>query len=198
MNDPTQATKVWELTQDSFDELLTRLDSDRESAALKYETLRHKLVKFFEWRGSIFPEELADETLNRVARKIHSGAEQVDDPVRYSFGVARLINLERLKEQRKEEAMIKERSLAANVQEREEVEDLRLECFRECLRKLDPASRELVASYYGEEERDKIGYRRELAERLAVSLNTLRIRTHRIRAKLERCVLDCLEAASAR
>lgn len=188
--------KVWELTQDSFEGLLARLDPDRESAGQKYETLRLKLVKFFEWRGSVFPEDLADETLNRVARKIHSGAERVDDPVRYSFGVARLINLERLKEQRKEEAAVKERSLTADEQEGE-VEDLRLECFRECLRKLDPASRELVASYYAEEKRDKVGYRRELAERLAVSINTLRIRTHRIRAKLERCVLDCLEAASA-
>lgn len=197
MNESPRTIRVWELTQESFEGLLTRLDPDRESAGQKYEVLRLKLVKFFEWRGSKFPEELADETLNRVARKIHSGSERVDDPVRYSFGVARLINLERLKEEQREEAAMKERSLTADTQEGE-VEDLRLECFRKCLEKLDPASRELIVNYYGEEKRDKVGYRREIAERLTVSLNTLRIRTHRIRARLERCVLNCLEAASAR
>ena len=197
MNDSLRSVKGRELTQESFDCFLARLDPERESAGRKYEALRHKLIKFFEWRTSPFADELADETLNRVAMKIHAGWETIDDPVLYSFGVARLVHLERLKAQRREEAAMKEKPLIVDDREGE-VEDLRLECFQKCLQKLDPASRDLIASYYGEEQRGKIDHRRDLAERLKMSLNMLRVRTHRIRVKLERCVLECMEAASAK
>ena len=62
--------KDWQLTQEGFDLLLSLLDHDRELAAEKYERLRRRLLKLFEWRGSPTPEEHADETFNRVARKI--------------------------------------------------------------------------------------------------------------------------------
>jgi RNA polymerase sigma factor (sigma-70 family) len=197
MSDLPRTAKVWELTQESFDDFLTHLDPDRELAGRKYEILRHKLVKFFEWRGSLFPEELADVTLNRLARKIHTGPKRVDDPVSYAFGVARKVNQESLKARRKEELMAREESMRNEVCE-ENAEELRFECFQQCLRHLDPTDRELITSYYGEEKRVKINSRRALAERLKVTLNTLRIRTHRIRSKLEQCVLDCMEATSAR
>ena len=57
------------LTQESFAALLLFLDADRERAGEKYEELRRTLIRFFEWRGAPFPEEHADETLNRVARQ---------------------------------------------------------------------------------------------------------------------------------
>src|ERR1051326_5706272 len=62
------------LTQQAFDALLACLDSDRERAAEKYETLRLKLVKFFEWRAcAVAAQDLADEVINRVARRIDGG-----------------------------------------------------------------------------------------------------------------------------
>ena len=55
------------LTSEAFDQLLDCLDANRERAGERYETLRRTLVRYFEWRKTPFPEEHADETLNRAA-----------------------------------------------------------------------------------------------------------------------------------
>ncbi len=65
--------------------------------------------------------------------------------------------------------------------------------FETCLKKLSDDSRELIVAYYREQRRAKIKLRKELAERLGIPLNALRIRAHRIRTKLEDCVVNCLE-----
>src|SRR5438132_6489695 len=80
--------KDWVLTQDAFDRFLDSLDADRERAGEKYELLRLKLIKFFEWHDALEPEELADETVNRVARKIYEG-EVIENLNAYIFGAAR-------------------------------------------------------------------------------------------------------------
>ncbi len=86
----------WTLTEESFAKFLDRLAPDRELAGEEYEKLRLMLVKLFDWRGAHFPEECADETLNRVARKIDSG-EVIRDMVSYCHAIARLVFLETLK-----------------------------------------------------------------------------------------------------
>ena len=90
--------KPWTLSQSSFDRFLEVLDADRDRAGQKYETLRTKLVKFFEWRACQFAEELADKTLDRAAKKIELG-ELVEDPVRYAYSVAKFLYLESLRNQ---------------------------------------------------------------------------------------------------
>src|SRR5512138_898422 len=94
-NPSTQATE-WTLTEEAFTRLLAHLDPERERAGEKYETLRLTLMKFFDWRGAHFPDEYADETLNRVARRIESG-ETIRDIATYCHGVARMIFLEALR-----------------------------------------------------------------------------------------------------
>ena len=54
-------------------------------------------IKFFEWRGSFFPEELADETLDRTARKIDEGEVIEKNVIALALGVARFVFLETLK-----------------------------------------------------------------------------------------------------
>src|SRR6202008_405245 len=60
----------WTLTQEAFDKLLSALGGDRDVAAQKYLELRANLIRFFEWRGCSFPEDHADETINRVAKRV--------------------------------------------------------------------------------------------------------------------------------
>ena len=60
----------WTLTQDAFDKLLIAFGGDRESGSEKYLEIRGNLTRFFEWRGCPFPEDHADETMNRVAKKV--------------------------------------------------------------------------------------------------------------------------------
>jgi RNA polymerase sigma factor (sigma-70 family) len=179
------------LTQQAFDRLLAGFDSDRERAGEKYENLRCKLVKFFEWRAcAVAALDLADETINRVARRIDEG-EIVRNLSNYAYGVARMIYLERMKELKREETARDSFPTEATVEETLDTE--RRDCFEACMKKLSDESRELIVAYYREQQRAKITLRKELAERLDIPLNALRIRAHRIRTKLEDCVVNCLQ-----
>src|SRR5437870_12644858 len=84
------------LTSEAFAKFLACLDADGQRAGEKYEDLRRTLIRFFEWRGAPFPEEHADETFNRVARKLGEGV-QIKNVGGYCYEVARLVHLEALK-----------------------------------------------------------------------------------------------------
>jgi hypothetical protein len=58
------------LTEESFESLLSWLAPERESAGRRYEDIRQALVKIFTWRGIPEAEDMADETINRVAQKV--------------------------------------------------------------------------------------------------------------------------------
>jgi hypothetical protein len=74
---------------------LSRLDADRERAGLKYEELRLKLISYFYRKQCMASDELADETLNRVARSIVEEEKILDEePPVYCYRVARLVFLE--------------------------------------------------------------------------------------------------------
>ena len=182
--------KQWTLSQSSFDSFLTALDSNRELAGRKYETLRLRLVKFFEWRGCQFADDLADETLDRVARKIDAG-EQINDHVNYAYGVARLLYLETLKKQTKEQAVIINMPAKNSTDDNED--DTQLNCLERCLQTLSENSRALILHYYRNDKQAKIDYRKKLAEKFELSPNALRIKALRIRTKLEECVFKCLK-----
>ena len=82
----------WRLTPTAFDRLLQALDSDRDRAALAYEQLRRRIVGLMRWWGALPAEELADQTLDRVARKLEEGAPiQPGSFGAYVRGVARMI-----------------------------------------------------------------------------------------------------------
>ena len=189
--------EVWTLTAEAFDRLLAALDPDRERAGERYELARRKLVKFFEWRGCAEPDAFADEAINRVARRLAAG-EQINDINSFFGGVARLLLLEGFKAQerrgRAHDRIARDRPASYDARaDLEGPEDAsRRLCFDSCLAGLPAAERELITGYYVEEGRAKIENRRALAARLDIPLNALRIRAHRIRARLEACVAECV------
>jgi DNA-directed RNA polymerase specialized sigma24 family protein len=183
--------KNWILNQAAFDNLLARLDADRERAGEQYEIIRRKLVRFFEWRRTAFPEEHADEVFNRVARKIEEG-QQIRDLKNFIYGVARMLFLEILREQNQAaEALEQMRQPSADSEERDESESLH-ECLEVCLRNLNAEDRELIIQYYKKEKGAKIENRKALAKRKGIPLAALRLRAHRLRAKIEECINNCL------
>lgn len=185
--------KDWQLTQEGFDQLLSLLDQDRERAAEKYELLRRRLLKLFEWRGSSTPEEHADEAFNRVARKIVEGVE-IRDLTHFVGGVARRLFLEILDQREREQKALNQLpEPVAVVEIKDEEVDSRLDCFRACLNALPPNQRSLIVDYYREGERKRIEQRKLLAAQLRIPLNALRIRAHRLRSQLDKCIKACLK-----
>jgi len=179
----------WTLTQEAFDKLLHALDGDRERAGNIYQETRSNLIRFFEWRGCPFPEDHADETINRVAKRILEG-EDVRDVTKYFFGVARLLFLEIQK------ARARELNALNNLPDAEpsfhDSDEARLDCLRQCLGGISADQRDLIIGYYQGEKSNKIKNRQILAERLRVPIGTLRTRALRLREQLEVCVEKCL------
>ena len=184
------------LTSETFAALLFSLDANRERAGEKYEDLRRTLIRFFEWRGAPFPEEHADEALNRVARKLSDGVE-IRNISGYCYEVARLVFLETLKavDSRRESLESAEAELVTPMDPSgDHIEkELRLTCLEDCLRALPAESAELIVEYYRYEKRGQIERRRALAERFGLRRDALANRVQRLRDKLEHCVSVCFE-----
>ena len=182
--------KDWVLTQELFDQLLSWLSSDRELAGQEYEAIRHRLIKLFTCRGCLEPEDLADETINRVANKLLQIKETFEGPpAPYFYAVAGKVHLEYLRR----------KPLPPPLPPTQDSEELEREydCLEQCMQRQTPANSQLVLEYYRGEKRAKIDQRRRLAEQYEIALNALRIRAHRIRAALQECVETCIKEATA-
>lgn len=190
------AASRWAMTPEALDSLLGLLASDREAAGRKYEEIRRRLLRIFEWRGCPYPEELVDETMNRVAHKAAGGLElRAADPFRYFCGVAQLVFKEVLRENRKKQAALAEiRRAPPPPDDPEEEDGERLACLRHCMQELSDENRDLMVQYYSGDGGRRIRNRKKLADRLGVGMNALRIRAYRLRARLEECVVECAEA----
>jgi len=157
----------WTLTQDAFDKLLIAFGGDRESGSEKYLEIRGNLTRFFEWRGCPFPEDHADETMNRVAKKVDAG-EEILNPAGYAMGVARLLLLEIVKGRQREQSALTEIGRESEAYEAEDDSEGRLTCLRNCLQTLSSENRDLILQYYQGEKSEKIQNRKKLMERLGV------------------------------
>jgi DNA-directed RNA polymerase specialized sigma24 family protein len=193
------------LTQPSFQRLLEWLDDGVESNGERYLEMRRRLVAYFDRRNRLSPDELADETLTRVAHTLEeSGAIAITPPARYCYVVARFVFLEDLRRRQHgpvsletlpgAEPLAFRATAPANPDRADETRERRLDCLERCLDSLDPAQRALIVDYYREARREKIEQRREMAKHMGVTMNALSIRACRIRAQLEACVNACCKS----
>jgi DNA-directed RNA polymerase specialized sigma24 family protein len=185
------ARKLHELKQDEFDQLLGWLDPDREHAGQRYEKIRWRLIAILASRGCSQAEDLADETIDRVSRRVaHIQATYVGDPAIYFLGVMNNVHHEYLKRP----------VLPRLVEQHNDVEitERSHRCLEICLTKLAPHARQIIEQYYAEDKRAKINLRKRIAAMLGVSSSNLRLRALRIRAKLQECIQQCMEMSEAR
>jgi RNA polymerase sigma factor (sigma-70 family) len=187
----TTPAKQWVPTEEAFNKLLALFSSDRDEAGKEYEKFRIKLIRYFEWRGRAAADILADKTLDRVMMKLSQG-EEIKNPKGYIYSVAKYILQEDDSEFLTE--LTDELSNAAQdlPQHDSEDNDPFFRCLEKCLNELPPGSKKLILTYYQEEKRTKIDGRRQLAEKLGIPINALRIRAHRIRKALEKRIHDCI------
>ncbi|HEY6274567.1 MAG TPA: sigma-70 family RNA polymerase sigma factor [Terriglobales bacterium] len=192
----------WTPTQETFRKFLHWLDEGVDSGGERYLEMRRRLVFYFDRKNCLSPDDLADETLNRVARKLEEkGSISGLSPAHYCYIVARFVFLEYLRSEDRETAAqelldtaLEGNSPAGPAFGDPSEEQVRLGCLEQCLNKLEGKERDLILEYYQGEQRSKIERRAQLAARLGVSLNALSIRACRIRNKLEDCVRKCLRS----
>lgn len=202
MDSLSSLKKDWVLTSGAFDKLLASFDPDREKAAEVYEEIRRKLITFFEFRGCPFPADQTDETIDRVARRIHEGIENyARDAAGYFYGVARNVLREYWEAEKKEAAWLNNAAQSKVSDAPDELRERdsdrlhreqRFDCLETCIAALPPETREMIVTYYRGEKRTRIKAREMLAARLGVSLGILRMRACRVRNKLNQCINRCL------
>jgi DNA-directed RNA polymerase specialized sigma24 family protein len=162
-------------------DLLSVLDADPDRASEKYIDLFERLTKFFQWRGSNAPEDLAQETLRRGFGKVAAGAViYAAKPDSYFFGIAYNV----LRESRHTAATdrtvsLDDLPLLAGVDFREPETRILL---AQCLSRLTDEEGIALTRYYTEEDRSN------LASELGVSDNALRVRVLRAKRKINRLI----------
>jgi DNA-directed RNA polymerase specialized sigma24 family protein len=193
--------KDWTPTQDSFQTFLHWLDQGVDSSGEKYLEMHRRLVAYFDRKNCLTADELADETLARVAQTLQEKGEITRlAPAHYCYVTAKFVFLEYLRHAKHGRAGLEEYSVSGQpgsaaaagpsdpaIDDQEQL----LSCLDRCLKKLSTVDHELILEYYQGEKQEKIQCRRELGLRLRLSANALTIRACRIRTRVEQCVKEC-------
>lgn len=170
-----------------YHRLLSQLDPDSARAADRFERLRRKLVRFFESRRAVFPEDEADETIDRVARRLASGIAVLDVEA-FAKGTARRVLYESLRgvgRLRLVPLDVEGVTPSAAAPEPPEP-DPRPARLRRSLDTLPRESRALLVAYYATAGgAGRIESRRRLAREWKLHPSTLRTRVQRLRERVE-------------
>ena len=179
-------------TQEAFDKLLEWLGPDREQAGKKYQKIHARLIVIFSNHGCGDPEQLADETIDRVIGKIDWLLENyVGEPSRYFYGVARNILKEDLKRR-----IIQEKLDPDTEQIEPDTDQTRYDCLDKCMAELPEQNQSVILAYYEGYGIAKIRRRKQLAQERGMTVTALRLRVFHMREQLSRCMEECLQLAS--
>jgi hypothetical protein len=182
-----------DISSDAFAKLMAWLDPDPERAGRKYTDIHQRLTRLFDYRGCEYPDELADQAMATVTRRIAEVAEGYEgDPVAYFYGVAKNLVRQHFTSRERSAAHLRQAVVAAEPG-REELER-RHACLDQCLEEvLSADERHLILEYYQTEAGTHIARRGDLARSAELSPSTLRKRTQRLRRRLLECLIRCLE-----
>ncbi|MBZ5521192.1 MAG: hypothetical protein LAP21_02930 [Acidobacteriia bacterium] len=182
------------MTSNEFEKLLRLLDADRERAGEKYEDFRRRLVRFFAWNDCYPEEDLADIVFDRVAHK--PDAYRVNNIDGFIWGVANNVkrefykrrhplNIEDLPPDQAPQTGHLELLMIDEAERRRQ-----RHCLQECIQKLVDSDRDLFLEYeYYAQTSRKVEI---MAESLNLTPGALRVKAHRIKRRVEVCVMDCL------
>ena len=95
-----------DLDKTALQALLDALGPTPAEAGAAYEGMRERLIRFFRWNRCMFPDELADIALDRLADKLSRGAEPILFPARFVTGIARMLLLEQRAKETREKRML--------------------------------------------------------------------------------------------
>jgi DNA-directed RNA polymerase specialized sigma24 family protein len=171
-------------------ELLSLLHPDEAQAAVEYHNLHQRLTRFFDWNNAQDPAALADEAIDRLAKRatqpgINNG---VHNLAAFALGVARHLLQEQARRQQKIAEISRHWQAMESTRAYEPESEALDDALRHCLEKMRPERRRIIEAYYSYEGSEKIRAHQQLAETEGLSLNALRNRALRARQELEICV----------
>lgn len=174
------------LTQENFEALLSWLSPDRDKAGELYEQIRQKLLRFFYFKGCQNAEDLTDETINRLIGKLTSlDLSQGNKPVTIFYGFANNVYFEYLKLEKREVSLEE----VKNFQTEYDLDSEDIQSYLEkCLQKLKKSEQTLALEYYIRDGSQKFEHRRNLAEKLNLTMGAMHIKLHRLRNSLRECI----------
>lgn len=181
------------ITPAIFDEILAWLHPNRDEAGRIYVQLRDDLTRIFEWNRCMDPEGLTDEVFDRVARKVLEVRPTFSgNPKLYFYGVARNLVRESPRRTRRQVALEDAKLSVPEPSQRDAAGNVREECLESCLQQLSDEKKALILGYYANEKQAKIDHRAELAKQHGITVEALRVRVHRLRGTIEKCVEKCV------
>ncbi len=175
-------------TTNDFESLLSWFSQNRELAGEMYEKIRVGLIRYFYFKGCKNGEELADETINRVTKKLVSlDLSTTNKPVTIFYGFAQNVVLEEL---RKDKLKV---PIDPNFREKtQDNNEPKFSCLDECLKKLPINDETLLRQYYEKSKSEKAVHRQKLAQDYDLSEVNLHVKLHRLRKTLRNCIENCL------
>jgi DNA-directed RNA polymerase specialized sigma24 family protein len=180
-----------ELTQESFDLLLSWLHPVPDEAGKIYVKIRTGLIKNFARQRCPVPDELADITVDRVAKLLPKLIDTyVGEKERYFHRVAYYVLREYWS--RTVETVELEDDMSVAEPDKNYQTEAESHCLDKCMARLPVSKREFIKNYYYGNKGEKIRQRKELAANLNVELAALRVKALRIRRGLKKCTNDCM------
>jgi len=179
------------LSQGDFDRLLNWFGPDRDISAEKYLGTHERLTRWFHFKGCDCPEDLADEVMDRVAKKLPCPN---PDHIAVLLGFARYVFLEYLR--KREDLVSEERDWGEDTSGMDQAatKEMRARCLDRCLGRLGDGDRQLILEYHEYEPGAKIKYRKAMAQARHTTLNALRLKACRVKSVVTDCVKDCFQS----
>ena len=180
-----------ELTQESFDLLLSWLHPVPDEAGKIYVNIRTGLIRNFARQRCSVPDELADITVDRVAKLLPKLIDTyVGDRERYFHRVGYYVLREYWS--RSVETVELEETMPIVEPDRDYKTEAESHCLDKCMARLPLSKREFIKKYYYGNKGERIRQRKALAASLNVELAALRVKALRIRRALRKCTNDCM------
>ncbi|MBP6820993.1 MAG: hypothetical protein KA368_05590 [Acidobacteria bacterium] len=179
--------------------LLDYLSAHCEDAGERYEALRRSVMRYLEQRAVFASDELADEILDRVARRIEMG-EEVREIGGYCLGVARNVYLEWQRNPRNNHLPIEEldRYPVPEAQTDEAWDSSQLICMQKCLQSVADGKQELLREYFRGQGGERTKRREVIAGQLGINQAALYNRVSRLVERLRQCKDNCLRQSGLR
>jgi len=173
-----------------FERLLQWFGPDTVISANRYLEAHERLARWFYFKGCNRPEDLADEVVDRVAKKLPPPC---PDHIALLLGYARMVLLEYRRERIHFDEDCDPGEEPSRIQETALME-VRARCLDDCLGRLGNVDKHLLLEYHQYEPGGKIKHRQAMAEVRHTTLNALRLKVSRLKDVIEECVKRCCQS----